>query len=89
MLIQLLTLISIGFYVQTLYVGFPGPVDRVDILRAVTRGGTRPSLGADVDLAALGSDPRCEGFSGADMTALVREASMAALRQTFFCRPQH
>ena len=69
-----------SFVRQTLYVGFPGPADRVDILRAVTRNGTRPSLSADVDLGAVGADPRCEGFSGADMTALVREASMAALR---------
>jgi SpoVK/Ycf46/Vps4 family AAA+-type ATPase len=38
-------------------------------------------LGPDVDLSTVGEDPRCEGFSGADMTALVREASMAALRQ--------
>jgi hypothetical protein len=33
---------------QTLYVGFPSAVDRVDILRAVTRGGTRPRLGTNV-----------------------------------------
>jgi hypothetical protein len=38
-------------------------------------------LGPDVELGTVGADPRCEGFSGADMTALVREASMAALRQ--------
>jgi ribosome biogenesis ATPase len=64
-------------------VGFPGPADRVDILRAVTRNGTRPRLASDVQLEAVGADPRCHGFSGADMTALVREASMSALRQTF------
>ena len=66
---------------KTLYVGFPGPAGRVEVLEAITRGGTRPTLGPGVTLAALGLDPRCEGFSGADMSNLVREASMAALRE--------
>ena len=37
--------------------------------------------GPDVDLQEIGSDPRCDGFSGADMSALVREASMSALKE--------
>ena len=37
--------------------------------------------GSDVDLQKIGSDPRCDGYSGADMSALVREASMSALRE--------
>merc|ERR1719509_52062 len=66
---------------KILYVGFPTPPDRMDILKALTKNGTKPSLEADVDLAAIGRDQRCEGFSGADMSALVREASMSALKQ--------
>ena len=37
--------------------------------------------GPDVDLQEIGSDPRCDGYSGADMSALVREASMSALKE--------
>jgi len=66
---------------KILYVGFPTPPDRMDILKALTKNGTKPSLEPDVDLAAIGRDQRCEGFSGADMSALVREASMSALKQ--------
>ena len=66
---------------KTLYVGFPGARDRVEILGALTRGGTRPALGPGVTLGALGEDVRCEGFSGADLGNLVREASMGALRE--------
>jgi ribosome biogenesis ATPase len=32
-------------------------------------------------LHAIGLDPRCDGFSGADLASLVREAAVGALRQ--------
>ena len=67
---------------KILYVGFPGARDRLEILRAITKGGTRPRLGAEVNLEKLGTDSRCEGFSGADVGNLVRQASMIALRET-------
>jgi len=66
---------------KTLFVDFPAPLERVEILGAITKGGTRPRLGAGLSLRALGTDSRCDGFSGADMGNLVREASMAALRE--------
>ena len=66
---------------KTLYVGFPAPLERVEILGALTKGGTKPKLGPGLSLHALGVDARCDGFSGADMGNLVREASMAALRE--------
>ena len=34
----------------------------------------------NVDLENVATDPRCEGFSGADLSALVREAGLCALR---------
>jgi len=67
---------------KILYVGFPGPRDRVEILRALTKNGTKPMLGRGVSLALVGEDARCEGFSGADVGNLVREASMNALRES-------
>ena len=65
---------------RILYVGFPAAPDRVEILRAITKNGTRPRLGEAVSLDQLGTDPRCDGFSGADVGNLVRQASMIALR---------
>jgi len=67
---------------KILYVGFPGPRDRVEILRALTKNGTKPVLGSGVSLTMVGEDSRCDGFSGADVGNLVREASMNALRES-------
>ncbi|CAI5476775.1 unnamed protein product [Closterium sp. Yama58-4] len=53
---------------------FPGEEDRLAILRALSR--TLP-LGADVDLAELAR--RTEGFSGADLQALLADAQLAAV----------
>ncbi|KAM9726391.1 nuclear valosin-containing protein-like isoform 2-T2 [Menidia menidia] len=65
---------------KTLYVGLPGPADRHAILLTVTQGGTKPRLEPDVSLEEIASDERCDHFSGADLAALVREASVNALR---------
>ena len=43
---------------KILYVGFPGPRDRLEILKAITKGGTRPRLGEEVDLDKIGTDSR-------------------------------
>lgn len=37
-------------------------------------------MATDVDLQAICSSERCEGYTGADLAALVREASTFALR---------
>ncbi|XP_053164142.1 nuclear valosin-containing protein-like isoform X4 [Hemicordylus capensis] len=66
---------------KTLYVGLPPPWDRLDILKTITKDGTRPPLEVDVDLEEIAHDPRCNCYTGADLSALVREASVCALRQ--------
>ncbi|XP_033647105.1 nuclear valosin-containing protein-like [Asterias rubens] len=66
---------------KTLYVGIPSADDRVAILKTITKNGSKPPLADDVNLDDIGKDQRCDGFTGADLAALVREASMAALRQ--------
>uniref|UniRef100_K9J312 Nuclear valosin-containing protein-like n=1 Tax=Desmodus rotundus TaxID=9430 RepID=K9J312_DESRO len=66
---------------KTLFVGLPPPADRLAILKTITKNGTKPPLDADVLLEAIAGDHRCEGYSGADLSALVREASLCALRQ--------
>ncbi|KAM6922678.1 nuclear valosin-containing protein-like isoform 2-T4 [Lycodopsis pacificus] len=65
---------------KTLYVGLPPQADRHAILITITKGGTKPQLAQDVCLEEIAFDERCDCFSGADLTALVREASVNALR---------
>lgn len=64
---------------EVLYVGLPCAEERVEILKTLTRNGTRPPLQAAVSLEEIGKGERCEGFSGADLAALVRQASVIAL----------
>ena len=45
------------------------------------QGGTKPSLADDVDLEAVANLTECEGFTGADLDALVRTASVEALKE--------
>lgn len=40
-------------------------------------------LAPDVDLAALGSAAALEGYSGADLAALLQEASVLSLKERF------
>ncbi|XP_048665268.1 nuclear valosin-containing protein-like isoform X2 [Marmota marmota marmota] len=66
---------------KTLFVGMPPPADRLAILKTITKNGTKPPLDADVNLEAIAGDLRCDCYTGADLSALVREASLCALRQ--------
>ena len=55
----------------------PGPEGRVAILQALTR---RSPLALDVDLEAIASSSAADGYSGADLAALVREAAVLSLK---------
>lgn len=59
-------------------VGLPDADQRVDILEAATR---KSPLDPKVDLEKVARDPRCEGFSGADLAALAREAALETIRR--------
>lgn len=72
---------------KTLYVGLPSESDRFDILKCITKNGTRPHLAQDVDLLSIAADSRCSCYTGADLAALVREASVATLKQAI-CKGQ-
>lgn len=63
---------------KALYVDLPTAEERLDILKTVSR---RTPISSNVDLKELAFDERCEGYSGADLAAFVREASMLALRE--------
>uniref|UniRef100_G5E7J8 Nuclear VCP like n=1 Tax=Meleagris gallopavo TaxID=9103 RepID=G5E7J8_MELGA len=66
---------------KTLYVGLPPPEDRLAILKTITKDGTRPPLDTDVNLEEIAYSQQCDCYTGADLSALVREASVCALRQ--------
>ncbi|GBF99634.1 hypothetical protein Rsub_12313 [Raphidocelis subcapitata] len=57
--------------------GMPAAADRAAILAAAAR---RTPLGADVDLSAM-AGPQTEGFTGADLAALLSEAQLIAVHE--------
>ncbi|KAG2428143.1 hypothetical protein HXX76_011823 [Chlamydomonas incerta] len=69
---------------KVLYVPLPPPQDRAAILKALVR---KTPLEPDVDLAAVAIDGRCEGYSGADCAALVREAAVLSLKEAMRAGP--
>ena len=72
---------------KLLYVDLPAPEERSEIIRTLLAGSrTRsrvpllsPQVGEDV--AVMVSGPKGDGYSGADLAALVREAGVRALRR--------
>lgn len=66
---------------KIIYVGLPAKDDRTDILRALTKNGTKPELAEDVNLEELST--LTEQFTGADLAGLVREASYKVIEKAF------
>ncbi|THG18198.1 hypothetical protein TEA_017142 [Camellia sinensis var. sinensis] len=67
-----------GRFGKLLYVPLPSPDERGLILKALAR---KKPIDSSVDLIAIGSDEDCENLSGADLSALMNEAAMAALEE--------
>lgn len=63
---------------KLLYVDLPTVDERHEILKTLCR---KIPLESHVDLHDIVRDQRCDGFSGADLGALVREAAVTALRE--------
>ncbi|CAM8892089.1 unnamed protein product [Rhodiola kirilowii] len=64
-----------GRFGKHLYVGRPSPDQRAQILKAVCR---KKPIDPAVNLDALARSAACENLSGADLSALVHDASIAA-----------
>ena len=62
---------------KLLYVPLPPPDGRASILKTLTR---KTPIAADVRIERIALSAACEGFSGADLASLVREACVAALK---------
>ncbi|EKX33771.1 hypothetical protein GUITHDRAFT_81158 [Guillardia theta CCMP2712] len=63
---------------KLLYVRLPKHPERLAILRTIAR---KMPIDETVKLDEVAKDRRTEGFSGADLAALLREAAMSALRE--------
>lgn len=50
------------------------------------QNGTKPSLAADANLIDIGLDPRLDGYTGADLSSLVKESATQALQEFVFGR---
>ena len=61
---------------RLIYCDFPGTDDRLEILTALSR---RSKLDSDVDLRAVAE--ATEGFTGADLSALLSEAQLLAVHE--------
>ncbi|WFC93399.1 Ribosome biogenesis ATPase rix7 [Malassezia brasiliensis] len=79
---------------KLLYVDLPTAAERLDILRTLTKKTPLAVVPdehtghAPVQLDVIAHDVRAEGYSGADLAALVREAAVTALRETIVS-PMH
>ncbi|KAB5588182.1 Ribosome biogenesis ATPase RIX7 [Ceratobasidium theobromae] len=69
---------------KLLYVDLPSPLERAEIMRTLVRGvrlsNTVDSREEIVSSVAQLAMQKCDGYSGADLAALVREAAVGALR---------
>ncbi|TFK46139.1 AAA ATPase, partial [Heliocybe sulcata] len=64
---------------KLLYVDLPSADERVDIMRTVTRKVPLGSEDVSMQAEQLVRE-RCEGYSGADLAAIVSETGVVALR---------
>lgn len=65
---------------KLLYVDLPSADERAEIIRTVTR--KVPLSYGVIDQVDVSVRHGCEGYSGADLAALVREAGVVALKRT-------
>lgn len=65
---------------KVLYVGLPDLNDRSEILKALTKNGTKPDLAEDVNFDEIAS--LTIGYTGADLAGLVRQASLQTLKES-------
>lgn len=68
---------------KTLYIELPTAEERLEILRTLVKANKTP-LAQDVDLQFVANHQKCRNFSGADLSLLVREAGVYALKKKFF-----
>lgn len=68
---------------KTLYIELPSLAERLEILQTLVRACHTP-LALSVNLNDIAYHEKCRNFSGADLSSLVREAGVLALKKKFF-----
>ncbi|KAG7193234.1 uncharacterized protein KQ657_000996 [Scheffersomyces spartinae] len=68
---------------KTLYIELPTALERHEILNTLVRANHTPTA-TNVNLEQIANAEKCRNFSGADLSSLVREASVLALKKKFF-----
>ncbi|KAI9292522.1 AAA-domain-containing protein [Neoconidiobolus thromboides FSU 785] len=63
---------------KLLYVELPTSAERYEILKTICK---KTPMDENIDLKQIAYDSKCEGYSGADLASLVREAAVIALRE--------
>lgn len=66
-----------------IYVGLPGVEERVEILKALMAAKSRGNKGGvwPAGIEGIVRDSKCDGYSGADLEALLRQAGQSALKR--------
>ncbi|KAH3672955.1 hypothetical protein WICPIJ_009964 [Wickerhamomyces pijperi] len=67
---------------KTLFIELPNASERLEILKTVININKTP-VDNNVDLSSIAHDERCRNFSGADLSSLIREAGVVALKRNF------
>lgn len=66
---------------KLIFVPLPDRKGRASILKTLLKG---VRVDSDIRVEEITEDPRCEGFSGADLQALIRVAGETALKEVIF-----
>ncbi|KAE9549018.1 hypothetical protein FO519_007762, partial [Halicephalobus sp. NKZ332] len=69
---------------KILFVDFPNVADRADILRKTTKNKEKPKIAEEVDFNELAKKEELGFYTGADLVALIHEASICALKDRLF-----
>uniref|UniRef100_A0A1I8B278 AAA+ ATPase domain-containing protein n=1 Tax=Meloidogyne hapla TaxID=6305 RepID=A0A1I8B278_MELHA len=75
-----------GRFDKIIFVDFPSAKDRADILYTITKNKTRPRICSSVSFEQMAEDQSMEFFTGADLVALVHEATLMALKGRIECK---
>ncbi|CAH6721041.1 ribosome biogenesis ATPase Rix7p [[Candida] jaroonii] len=72
---------------KSLFIELPTSEERHDILKTLISVNKTP-IDSSVDFKLIVNDHKCRNFSGADISSLVREAGVIALKKKFFSNQQ-
>nr|CAD2170682.1 unnamed protein product [Meloidogyne enterolobii] len=75
-----------GRFDKVIFIDFPSAKERADILNTITKNKTRPRICPSVSFEKMAENQAMEFFTGADLVALVHEATLIALKERIECK---